>query len=212
VPNALCLSLAVGDSVGTARARLVRNDRASSLAFLCFVAPCRSALFRAIIQSLPTRLSGFSQCRARLYRLAPADARQSAPDFTLTDLRGGRVSLTQYRGHVVLLDFWAVDCGGCRIEIPWYVQFDRQYRRRGLSLIGLDMYGESPQKILPFLREERVGYSIAVGTDEIGSLFHLTEMPLTLLIDREGRITVSHAGIVDRAAFENDIRQMLAER
>lgn len=144
-------------------------------------------------------------------RTSPA-ARKPAPDFSLTDLHGQPLTLAQYRGHVVLLDFWAVDCGGCRIEIPWYVQFDQKYRSQGLTLIGLDMYGETPQKILPFLQQAHIEYPIAVGTDEIGSRFHLTEMPLTLLIDRQGRIAVAHAGIVDRARFESDIQALLAER
>jgi peroxiredoxin len=146
------------------------------------------------------------------YRLTPPAARKAAPDFALTDVQGHPLSLAQYRGQVILLDFWAVDCGGCKIEIPWYVQFDRAYRSQGLVLIGLDMYGETPQKILPFLQQSHIDYAIAVGTDAIGSRFGLTEMPLTLLIDRQGRIAVSHAGIVDRARFENDIRQLLAER
>jgi peroxiredoxin len=146
------------------------------------------------------------------WQLIPPSARKLAPDFTLTDVRGHSLTLSQHRGQVVLLDFWAVDCGGCKIEIPWYVEFDRRYRSQGLTLIGLDMYGESPQKILPFLQRAHIDYSIAVGTDAIGSRFGLTQMPLTLLIDRKGRIAVEHAGIVDQAQFDSDIRQLLAER
>lgn len=146
------------------------------------------------------------------YQLIPPSARKPAPDFTLTDVHGHPLTLAQHRGQVVLLDFWAVDCGGCKLEIPWYVEFDRKYRSQGLTLIGLDMYGETPQKILPFMQQSHIDYSIAVGTDEIGAHFGLTDMPLTLLIDREGRIAVAHAGVVDQARFESDIRQLLAER
>lgn len=145
------------------------------------------------------------------YRLIAPSARKPAPDFTLTDLHGHPLTLAEHRGHVVLLDFWAVDCGGCKIEIPWYVQFDQKYRSHGLTLIGLDMYGESPQKILPFLELSHIEYPIAVGNDAIGSRFGLTEMPLTLLIDRQGRVAIAHAGIVDRARFESDIQELLAE-
>jgi peroxiredoxin len=146
------------------------------------------------------------------YQLTPLAARKFAPDFALTDVLGHPISLAQFRGKVVLLDFWAVDCGGCKIEIPWYVQFDRTYRSQGLALIGLDMYGETPQKILPFMQQSHIDYSIAVGTDAIGSRFGVTQLPLTLLIDRQGRIAVAHAGIVDHARFESDIQQLLIER
>jgi peroxiredoxin len=145
-------------------------------------------------------------------QLTPPSARKPAPDFSLTDVQGHPLSLAQYRGHVVLLDFWAVDCGGCKIEIPWYVEFDRTYRSQGLTLIGIDMYGETPDKILAFAQQSHMDYALAVGTDDIGSRFGLTEMPLTLLIDRQGRTAVAHTGIVDRARFESDIQQLLGER
>ena len=141
--------------------------------------------------------------------LIPAALRKAAPDFSVTDLDGKTVTLRQYRGKVVLLDFWAVDCGGCRVEIPWYVDFDRKYRGQGLQLVGLDMYGESPAMIRPFMAKSGMTYPVAVGTDALGAEFGLQAMPLTLLIDREGRIAVSHAGIVDRAAFEGDIQELL---
>ena len=146
------------------------------------------------------------------YTLIPAATREPAPDFTLTDIERHRLTLSQYRGKVVLLDFWAVDCAGCKIEIPWYVDFDQKYRQQGLALIGLDMYGETPAKIRSFMAKSHVDYPVAVGADALGSQFHLTEMPLTLLIDRKGRIAVTHAGIVDRARFEEDIRALLAGR
>lgn len=143
------------------------------------------------------------------YALIPASARKAAADFSLTDMQGKPLTLRQFRGKVVLLDFWAVDCGGCRIEIPWYVEFDRKYRAQGLQLVGLDMYGEAPDKIRPFMAKAAMDYPVAVGTDALGAQYGLQAMPLTLLIDREGRVAVAHAGIVDRAAFERDLVELL---
>jgi thiol-disulfide isomerase/thioredoxin len=141
--------------------------------------------------------------------LIPVANRVPAPDFSLTDVQGKQLSLSKYKGRVVLLDFWATTCGGCKVELPWYVDFDTKYRAKGLSVIGLDMYGETPELIRPFMTKWKMNYPVAVGTDALGERFHLQEMPLTLLIDRSGRIAVSHAGIVDKAAFENDIQQLL---
>ncbi len=141
--------------------------------------------------------------------LIPAASRVPAPEFTLKDVQGKNLTLSHYRGRVVLLDFWATTCGGCKVELPWYVAFDTKYRPQGLTVIGLDMYGETPEVIKPFLVKWKMDYPVAVGTDELGNRFHLAEMPLTLLIDRNGKIAVSHAGIVDRAAFESDIQTLL---
>jgi peroxiredoxin len=143
------------------------------------------------------------------YDVIPVFSRTAAPDFTLTDIDGHQLTLSQFRGHVVLLDFWAVDCGGCKIEIPWYVAFDKTYRSRGLRLIGIDMYGESPTLIKPFMAKSGMTYPVAVGNDAIGTRFHVDPMPLTLLIDRHGRIALSHTCIVDRAAFERAIKRLL---
>jgi thiol-disulfide isomerase/thioredoxin len=109
----------------------------------------------------------------------------------------------------VLLDFWAVECGGCKVEVPWYVEFDRKYRDKGLALIGIDTYGESLDKVKPFMAKVGRDYPVAIGNDALGERFHVEEMPLTLLIDRNGRIAVSHAGTVDKAQFENDIQELL---
>ena len=85
----------------------------------------------------------------------------------------------------MLVDFRAVHCGGCRLQIPWYVEFNQEYRREGLRLAGIDMFGESPSVIRPFMETSHMTYPIAVGTDAIGQRFHVQAMPLTLLIDRQ---------------------------
>ncbi|MGD0368754.1 MAG: TlpA disulfide reductase family protein [Acidobacteriaceae bacterium] len=143
------------------------------------------------------------------YNLIPSNDRHHAPDFLLTDLDGQPLTLSQYRGRVILLDFWAVDCGGCKIEIPWYVAFDKTYRAHGLQLIGIDMYGESPGLVRPFMVKAGMRYPVAIGNDALGAQYHVESMPLTLLIDREGRIALSHAGIVDRNKFEGALQQLL---
>jgi peroxiredoxin len=143
------------------------------------------------------------------YALIPAGSRVQAPDFTVTDLSGRTITLSQLKGKVVLLDFWAVDCGGCKVEIPWYVEFDKNYRDKGLTLIGIDMYGESPKVMKTFMEKTHMNYQVAIGNDELGRRFHVEEMPLTLLIDRSGRVAFSHAGIVDKTEFEKDIQELL---
>ena len=146
---------------------------------------------------------------AAAYALIPRQSRQPAPELNVADIAGNNLNLSRYRGKVVLLDFWAVDCGGCVVEIPWYVEFDRKYHDKGLQLIGIDMYGESPAYIKPFMEKSRMQYPVAVGNDEIGKRFQAEELPKTMLIDRQGRVAISHVGIVDKAMFERDIEELL---
>jgi thiol-disulfide isomerase/thioredoxin len=141
----------------------------------------------------------------------PASGRKMAADFTITDVNGKQIQLSRLKGRVVLLDFWATTCGGCKVELPWYVEFDSKYRGKGLSLVGLDMYGETAEVIKPFMVKWHMDYPVAIGTDELGDKFGLKEMPLTLLIDRSGRIAVAHSGIVDKATFEGELQRLLRE-
>ncbi len=164
-----------------------------------------------LLSLLPSAAQTQTPLRNSTREWIPAGSRLAAPDFTLTDVQGRELKLSKYRGRVVLLDFWATTCGGCKIELPWYVTFYNKYRSQGLSVIGLDMYGETPEVIKPFLSKWKMTYPVGVGTDALGERFGLKEMPLTLLIDKNGRIAVSHTGIVDKAAFESEIQTLLQE-
>ena len=73
--------------------------------------------------------------------ITPAGSRNGAPDFSLTDAKGARVRLADYKGKVVLLDFWATWCTGCKVEIPWYIEFQQKYKSKGLASIGVAMDG-----------------------------------------------------------------------
>ena len=141
--------------------------------------------------------------------MIPAPERKLAPDFTLMDNTGHPLTLSAYKGKVVLLDFWATWCGGCKLELPWYIQFDKQYRGKGLAVVGVSMDDEGMKVVKPFMAEKHMDYPVVIGSEALGKRFNLGEMPLTLLIDRQGRIAVAHAGVVDRDDFEHHIQQLL---
>jgi len=138
-----------------------------------------------------------------------ADTRKPAPDFTLSDSKGLPIRLSKYRGKVVVLDFWATWCHGCKIEIPWYVEFQRKYRADGLSVIGVSMDEDGWKSVRPYLENNPINYSIVVGNPDLAKLYSVEAMPVTLLIDRNGNIAASHSGIVDKATFEAEIRSLL---
>jgi peroxiredoxin len=135
--------------------------------------------------------------------------RKAAPNFTLTDSKGGAIKLSDYKGRVVLLDFWATWCGGCKLEIPWYVEFQDKYKDRGLATIGVSMDEDGWKAVKPFLEKNKINYPVVIGNDNLAKLYGLEAMPMTLLIDREGKIAVSHVGVVDKASFEKDIQTLL---
>jgi peroxiredoxin len=147
---------------------------------------------------------------------APADltavnSRKIASDFTLSDSKGASVKLSDYKGQVVLLDFWATWCGGCKVEIPWYMEFQNKYRASGLSVIGVSMDDDGWKSVKPFLEKQPVNYPIVIGNPELAKRYMVDAMPMTLLIDREGKIADSHVGMVDKGAFESEIQVLLQD-
>jgi peroxiredoxin len=135
---------------------------------------------------------------------------QPAPDFTLADASGSLVKLSGLKGKVVLLDFWATWCTGCKVEIPWYMEFENKYGKDGLAAIGVSMDDDGWKSVKPFLQEHKLNYPVVIGTQEVANAYGgLPSLPMTLLIDRTGNIAESHAGMVNKDEFEKKIKQLL---
>ena len=137
--------------------------------------------------------------------LVPVSARKTAPDFTLVNAQGMPVTMSALRGRVVLLDFWATWCGGCKLEIPWYMEFDQKYKTQGLAVVGVAMDDEGWKAVRPFLAREKdpetggrtaMKYPVVLGSEGLSKQYGLTSMPMTVLIDRQGRIALTHTGVV----------------
>ncbi len=142
----------------------------------------------------------------------PVSQRKPAPSFMGTSSTGTPVGLDGYRGRVVLLDFWATWCTGCKLEIPWYIDFQKKYARAGLTSVGVAMDDENWTVVKPYLAAHPIGYPVIVNTPDVAGKYGVVNLPVTVLIDRHGRIADSHLGVVDRAAWETEIRALLREK
>ena len=143
--------------------------------------------------------------------LQPASARKPAPEFTLQDTSGKTARLADYRGKVVLLDFWATWCHGCKLEIPWFSEFEKTYGAHGLAVIGVAMDDGGWRVVNPFLAETHVPYRMVLGDDALAKRYGIGSLPDTFLIDRQGKVAaVYKEGLVDRNDVEANIKAMLA--
>ncbi len=159
-------------------------------------------------------LAGCSSSRpVNASSLKPEKDRKAAPDFSLKDADGRTVRLSDYRGKVVLLDFWATWCGPCKIEIPWFMEFERKFKDRGFAVIGVAMDDEGWEVVKPFVADVGVNYRIVQGSDTIAQLYGgVQALPTTFLVDRLGRVASVHVGLASKRDFEDGIEKLLEVR
>lgn len=140
-----------------------------------------------------------------------AKARKAAPTFTLADGSGQYVKLSDYKGKVVLLNFWATWCGPCALEIPWFEQFEQQYKSKGFEVVGISMDEDGWKAIKPYITEHKINYRVLLGNDSVAALYGgVDSLPTTFIIDREGRIAFTpHIGLAEKNEYLNEIQTLL---
>lgn len=152
--------------------------------------------------------------------LKSPSARMGAPPFRLADASGRIEQLTDYRGKVVLLNFWATDCGGCRLEIPWLVEIDQTFKKRDFAVVGISMdisyedlknATEAWAKVKPFVASHQITYPILMGDNEAVKRYDIQALPVSYLIDTRGRVAATYVGLIDRENVKANINTLLAE-
>jgi peroxiredoxin len=144
--------------------------------------------------------------------LKDPNRRLPAPDFALKDADGKTVHLSDYKGKVVLLDFWATSCGPCRIEIPWFTEIQRAKKDQGFEVLGVSL-DDGWDDVRPFVAEKKVNYRIVMGNDDTTHAYGgIAAIPTTLLIDKKGNIAAVHIGLASKSSFEAGIEALLLEK
>lgn len=142
--------------------------------------------------------------------VTPTKASNRAPDFVLKDVAGHDVHLSDFRGQVVVLNFWATWCQPCRIEIPWFNDIYDHYHDKGVVLLGISMDDGGAKDVEPFLKEMPIHYPVVIGTEEVAEKYGgIFGIPTTIIIGRDGTIATKHLGLTDKDEIENGIKRLL---
>jgi peroxiredoxin len=142
---------------------------------------------------------------------SPATVTQHAlaPDFSLTGLGGQSFQLSQYRGRVVVLNFWATWCAPCRAETPRFVDLQSKYRDQGLQILGVSL-DDDATPVRSFYDQFKMNYPVAVGDATLAEQFGgILGLPVTFLIGCDGRIYAKHAGETDASHIQQEIKPLL---
>ncbi len=134
---------------------------------------------------------------------------QIASDFTLTDLEGHKFSLSDFKGKVVLLDFWATWCVPCQTEIPKFIEWQKQYGPQGLQILGISMDDDEPP-VREFQKRFLFNYPVAMGTEHVAELYGgVMGLPANFIIGRDGKIYARHVGLTELNLIENELKKQL---
>jgi thiol-disulfide isomerase/thioredoxin len=135
-----------------------------------------------------------------------------APDFDLQTLDGKNLKLSDLRGKAVLLNFWATYCGPCKIEMPWFVELQKEYGPQGFQIVGVAMDDASTEEIAKFVKEMGVNYPILIGKESVGQSYGgVGVLPTTFFLDRDGKVIAREFGLQSRSVFVDHIKRAMSQ-
>ncbi|MFZ1916334.1 MAG: TlpA disulfide reductase family protein [Terriglobales bacterium] len=137
---------------------------------------------------------------------------QTAPDFELQAIDGSSLKLSHLKGKAVLLNFWATYCEPCKVEMPWFVELQKQYGSQGFQVVGVAMDDAATEDIAKFAKDMGVNYPILVGKEAVGDNYGgVHVLPTTFFLDRNGRVIAREFGLQSRSVFVDHIKAALGQ-
>ncbi|MFH0777844.1 MAG: TlpA disulfide reductase family protein [Candidatus Eisenbacteria bacterium] len=135
-----------------------------------------------------------------------------APDFELSSLDGKKVRLSDFRGKVVILDFWATWCKPCRMELPHFIELYEEFAEQGLEILGVSLDRIGPRELGAFVEEWRIPYPVVLGSGEVVQSYGgIRGIPTTFVIDKTGRVYRKYVGYRKKDVFVNDVVKLLGQ-
>jgi len=134
-----------------------------------------------------------------------------APAFTLKNLQGQPVSLSDYKGKAVLITFWATWCGPCKMEMPWLIALQKKYASQGFTVLGISEDDDPPSKVSDFAAKVGVNYPVLMYNDKVNSAYGGIDFtPESYYIGRDGKVVAEVGGLVSESEIEANIQKSLA--
>jgi peroxiredoxin len=133
-----------------------------------------------------------------------------APDFTLPTADGKSIKLSDLRGKVVIVDFWATWCPPCRKGIPDLISLKKKYGNKGFEIIGVSVDTDTKSEVVPFLKEHGMNYPVVYGNVNVYQQYGgIRAVPTSFVIDKQGKIVASYEGLITIETYENHIKKLL---
>ncbi|MDZ7262437.1 MAG: TlpA family protein disulfide reductase [candidate division KSB1 bacterium] len=167
----------------------------------------RSIIFWVFVSILIVYLFSFT-VSAR-WEENKSDSKQ-APDFSLPNLEGKQVKLSDFKGKVIILDFWATWCPPCRMEIPDFIDLYKTYQDTGLVILGVALDQEGEKVVKPFAKKQGINYPILMGNAQVVQKYGgIQGIPTTFIINQEGKIITTFLGYRPKKVFEEEVKKLL---
>jgi peroxiredoxin len=191
---------------------MTRTDVRSIARWIIAAAGALALAWLVVGAEMPwTRSRGTGHTAATPGEGCPADAPAASYDFTLKNVENTAVNLADYKGKVVLLDFWATWCGPCKVEIPGFIDLQERYGRAGLQVVGVSV-DDTVDKLQPYVTEMKMNYPVlqGLGHDDLMDAFGpMLGIPVSVLISRDGKVCAKHTGLTSKETFEAQIKALL---
>ncbi len=134
---------------------------------------------------------------------------QKAPAFTLQDVNGKKISLSDYKGKVVIVDFWATWCPPCRRSIPDLIDLQKKYKNK-IAVIGISVDMDTRSDVAPFVKKNKINYKVLYATPEVVQAYgNIDAIPTSFIIDQHGNIVTQHVGLTPKETYINEINKLL---
>jgi cytochrome c biogenesis protein CcmG/thiol:disulfide interchange protein DsbE len=133
-----------------------------------------------------------------------------APDFKLQSTEGKSIKLSDFKGKVVIVDFWATWCPPCRKGIPDLIDLKKKYGSKGFEVIGVSVDSDTKDKVIPFIKENGMNYPVVYSESNVLELYGgIHNIPTSFVIDKKGKIVASYVGLTPKATYEDHIKKLL---